>query len=265
MESETAPRRKAGPASTLGTQRSDLGDVRRLLALGPRDQVELHALAFRERAEAAGADGREVHEHVLARVRGDEAEALGVVEPFHRALHAALGGSRRTRYAHGPRPTAATAATGAAAAAVSAVPTAAAAVSTVPTAATAATVPRTRTRTRALRRLEAVATQHRSARGGHERHFGLAPAVRAHRGIHLLVGPPVRRRSSRAPSAGRGASCLPLLAAVLATGGFVREPALAIERLLTRGEQELITAIHAGDALVLSARHDSDEPPETET
>src|SRR6185369_13029384 len=80
-----------------------------------------------------------------------------------------------------------------------------------------------------------------------------------------LVGPTVRRRSSRARPAGRGASGLPLLAAVLATRGFVREPALAIERLLTRGEQELITAIHAGDALVLSARHDSDQPPETET
>src|ERR1043166_8275922 len=69
---------------------SGLGDVRGLLALGPRDEVELDPVALGERAEPVRADGAEVHEHVLARVRGDEAEPLGIVEPLDRALDAAL-------------------------------------------------------------------------------------------------------------------------------------------------------------------------------
>src|SRR6185369_17910430 len=85
----------------VGTgERSDLADVRRLLAFRTRHQVELHALALCERAEAARPDGGEVDEHVLAGVRRDEAEALGVVEPLDRALHATLGRPRRAR---GPR------------------------------------------------------------------------------------------------------------------------------------------------------------------
>src|SRR5262249_54248264 len=40
--------------------------------------------AFLERLEAAALDGGEVHEEILAAVgRGDETEALGVVEPLH--------------------------------------------------------------------------------------------------------------------------------------------------------------------------------------
>src|SRR5215831_7931579 len=73
---ERAPRRNAGPARQETRSHSDLRDVRRLLALGARDEVELHPFPFGERAEAARADRREVHEHVLTRVRGDEAEAL---------------------------------------------------------------------------------------------------------------------------------------------------------------------------------------------
>jgi len=42
---------------------------------------------------------------------------------------------------------------------------------------------------------------------------------------------------------------LALLAAVLAPRRLVRQPALAIESLLARGEDELLAAIHARDAL----------------
>jgi len=63
-----------------------------LLAL---HDVELDLLAFGERLEAVGLDGRVVHEAILRAVRGrDEAEALGVVEP--------LDGAGRT---HGRTPT----------------------------------------------------------------------------------------------------------------------------------------------------------------
>jgi hypothetical protein len=48
---------------------------------------ELHLLVFGQAAEAAGAlDFAEVGEEILATtIRGDEAEALAVVEPFHGA------------------------------------------------------------------------------------------------------------------------------------------------------------------------------------
>src|SRR5881394_335972 len=107
------PRRAAGPKRTgpanargpAPDQRccerpglgSNLGDVRCLLALGPRHEVELDPFALCERTEAGRADRREVDEHVLSAVRGDEAEALGIVEPLHRALHAAFGGTGRSR------------------------------------------------------------------------------------------------------------------------------------------------------------------------
>src|SRR6516165_5302707 len=154
---------------------SDLGDVRRLLALRARDQVELHPFPLGERAEAARADGREVHEDVLSRVRRDEAEALRVVEPLHRALHASF---RRPRLRRRPRRTRTTAAPGTVASAGAA------------TTAVAPAITRTRARscTGALRRIEAVAAQHRPARRGHERHLGIAAAVRTRRWIHLLFG-----------------------------------------------------------------------------
>src|SRR3546814_12567876 len=63
---------------------SDLGSLRALRAL--RDLVA-DALAFLQAAEALGLDCREVHEDIRAAVLGcDEAEALGVVEPFHCAV-----------------------------------------------------------------------------------------------------------------------------------------------------------------------------------
>src|SRR5262249_31009203 len=192
-----------------------------------------------QRAEAAHADGREVHEHVLAGVGRDEAEALRVVEPLDRALDPAL---RRARGRRGPHRARAAGAASAAAAAVA-----------------GAGAP---ARAAALRGVEAVATQHRTPCRGHERHLGVAPAVRAGRGIHLLVAAARIRAAAAAGATRRPATGLALLAAVLAARGLVRQPALAVERLLTGREQELLTAIHTGDALVLSARHDFCEPPE---
>jgi hypothetical protein len=54
-----------------------------LLALG---DVELDLLAFLEAAVAAAGDRAEVHEHVRAALRRDEAVALVAVESHHRAL-----------------------------------------------------------------------------------------------------------------------------------------------------------------------------------
>src|SRR5690348_2485458 len=83
----------------------DAGDVGGLLALGSGDHVELDPLALGQGAEAVRGDRREVHEHVLAGVGGQEAEALGVVEPLDRALHPTLAGAglgARPRRVPGP-------------------------------------------------------------------------------------------------------------------------------------------------------------------
>ncbi len=51
--------------------------------LGADTAVERHALVFRQAAEAIGLDVLEVREDVgAAGIRSDEAEALGIVEPF---------------------------------------------------------------------------------------------------------------------------------------------------------------------------------------
>src|SRR6185312_3230287 len=64
----------------------DLHDVLSRRALGALNDVELHALAFGEGAEAAALDGGVVDEAILlATFGGDEAKALGVVEPLHSA------------------------------------------------------------------------------------------------------------------------------------------------------------------------------------
>src|SRR5437660_2349397 len=56
--------------------------VRRLQALRPLHEIELDRGSFREGSEPLGLDRREVHEHVLAAFRGDEAKALRVIEPL---------------------------------------------------------------------------------------------------------------------------------------------------------------------------------------
>src|SRR5438132_413969 len=59
-------------------------DLRRLHALGALLRDELDLLAFLEGAEARALDFLEVGEEVGTAVSGgDEAEALGVVEPLH--------------------------------------------------------------------------------------------------------------------------------------------------------------------------------------
>src|SRR5689334_17878104 len=65
---------------------AELDDVLSGRALGALDHVELHGLALGEGLEAVTLDGGVMHEAILLAVRGgDEAEALGVVEPLHGA------------------------------------------------------------------------------------------------------------------------------------------------------------------------------------
>ena len=132
---------------------------------------------------------------------------------------------------------------------------------TMATASTAAT-------TRALRGVEAIATQHGTARRGLEWHFGVTPTLRAGRRVHLLLGAAIAPAAATAARAARmptSTAGLALLATTLATRGLVGQPALAVERLLSSGEQELLAAIHAGDAFVLRrARHGVGGPPGTD-
>ena len=62
-----------------GLDRLHLVSLHTLLAL---DGDEGNLLAFLQGLEAGALDGTEVHEQVRAAFRGDEAEALGVVEPL---------------------------------------------------------------------------------------------------------------------------------------------------------------------------------------
>src|SRR5437763_322852 len=65
---------------------AELDDVLRSRALRALNHVELHGLALGEGLEAVTLDGGVMHEAILLAVRGgDEAEALGVVEPLHGA------------------------------------------------------------------------------------------------------------------------------------------------------------------------------------
>src|ERR1700722_8347840 len=64
----------------------DFLDVRRVQALGAGANLELHELALGKGLKAVHRDRREVHEDIFAAVLFDEAEALGVIEPFHFAL-----------------------------------------------------------------------------------------------------------------------------------------------------------------------------------
>src|SRR5690348_10541216 len=60
-------------------QRLDLLGLQAFLALGHH---EADLLAFLQRLETAAFDRAKMHEHVLATFLADEAEALGVIEPF---------------------------------------------------------------------------------------------------------------------------------------------------------------------------------------
>src|SRR5437868_11513114 len=66
--------------------RLDRSDVFCLEAFGPLGDVELDRLAFLQAAKAACLDSRKMHGNVVARLAADEAEAFGVVKPFHCSL-----------------------------------------------------------------------------------------------------------------------------------------------------------------------------------
>src|SRR5438034_10089476 len=66
--------------------RLDRSDVFCLEALGPLGDVKCDLLAFLQAAKAACLDSRKMHENVVARLAADEAEAFGIVKPFHCSL-----------------------------------------------------------------------------------------------------------------------------------------------------------------------------------
>jgi len=67
-----------------GSSRSERVDVGRLFAFGTFAKLERNALVLSQALEAIGLDVLKVGEYVIAAiVRGDEAEALRVVEPFY--------------------------------------------------------------------------------------------------------------------------------------------------------------------------------------
>src|SRR5438445_2812119 len=72
-----------GPRSEV---RLLFADVLGLQSLRPLRNLELHAVAFGERAEPVHLDGGVVDEHVLAALLRDEAVPLAVVEPLHGTL-----------------------------------------------------------------------------------------------------------------------------------------------------------------------------------
>src|SRR3954470_10153114 len=83
MHEEPRPSARSG----LFAMRSGDADVLRLRTLRALSEVELDLLVLLERLVAAGLDGREVNEHVLAAaILSDEAEALVSVEPLDGAL-----------------------------------------------------------------------------------------------------------------------------------------------------------------------------------
>ena len=69
----------------ISAVRSDRADVLRFLALSAGSDVELDALTLVERLVALALDVREVDEHIVALLPGDEAEALLCVEELHGA------------------------------------------------------------------------------------------------------------------------------------------------------------------------------------
>src|SRR6266705_4849130 len=91
MASNIPPTQRArgvtpGPAARIACCRSNLTDVLRLQTLGTLRDIEFHAVALGEAAEALGLDRREVDEHVWTRLLRDKAKALRVVEPLHLTL-----------------------------------------------------------------------------------------------------------------------------------------------------------------------------------
>jgi hypothetical protein len=67
--------------------RSDHADVLRFVALAPRSDLELHGLALGERRGTTGKQVRDMHEHVLTPVPGDETKPSSLVEELHFAFY----------------------------------------------------------------------------------------------------------------------------------------------------------------------------------
>src|ERR1700722_7583775 len=67
----------------LLVKRLDSLDVLRLPALGAFDHVKLHLLTFLQAAEAAGLNGGEMDENILAILAADESVSFSVVKPLH--------------------------------------------------------------------------------------------------------------------------------------------------------------------------------------
>ena len=80
------PGRQFSRRAVCFCSRLDRPDVFRLEAFGPLGDVELDRLAFLQAAKAACLNSRKMHENVVARLAADEAEAFGVVKPFHCSL-----------------------------------------------------------------------------------------------------------------------------------------------------------------------------------
>src|SRR2546422_610737 len=89
----SSPRKHEGPPLCGGGPRLFrsagvllLAHVLRLQPLGTLHHVELHPIAFSERAEPVHLDGGVMDKDVLAALLRDEAEPLAIVEPLHHAL-----------------------------------------------------------------------------------------------------------------------------------------------------------------------------------
>ncbi len=91
LKTDARGARKTGPRRTRHTsgcdaRRSGWLDICSLLALRPHLHIEAHFLVFLQRLDAFSLDFGKVGEQVFAAViRGDEAKALRIVEPFHSA------------------------------------------------------------------------------------------------------------------------------------------------------------------------------------
>ena len=70
-----------------GSTESEHADVLRLFTFAPGADIELDGLALGERLDALTLDVRDMHEHIIASLTRDEAEASVYVEELHRALH----------------------------------------------------------------------------------------------------------------------------------------------------------------------------------
>jgi hypothetical protein len=76
---------RAGPDIRTGPFQAglELYHVRRFRALGARNDIERHFLAFGQRLEAAVLNVGKVHKNISAIIIGNESKTLGIIEPLH--------------------------------------------------------------------------------------------------------------------------------------------------------------------------------------